>query len=87
MSITSGSGLSSTSSIEDNAVVLTADKVLIMGLQQVFTDKRINRVKGDATSSSTNHRRFKDHYGVSPVVVAALFEDLQEAEIPGCRLA
>lgn len=71
---------------DDGTVVLTAAEVLLMGLKEVnFTEKRINRVKGEATSSTTNFKRFRDHFGVSHVVVAALWETLQESNIPTAR--
>ena len=71
---------------DNNTVIFTAAEILLMGLKAVnFTDKRVNRVKGDPNSSATNFKRFKNHYGVSHVVVAALWEDLQLTDIPQAR--
>ena len=71
---------------EVETVVLTVTEVLFLGLKEVnYTEERVNRVKGDSASSPTNLKRFKDHFGVKPVVVAALWEDLQETNNPEAR--
>ena len=57
------------------------------GLDLVFTQQRINRVKGDPALSKTNEQRFKDHYGASHFVAANIWEDLQRTNIPEARVS
>lgn len=67
---------------DDDIVVLTASEIMMLGLNDVnFTKARVNRVKGNPATSKTNVDRFRNHYGVNPVVVAALWEDLQSTTI------
>lgn len=71
---------------EDSTIVLTAAEILLLGLKEVnFTDKRVNRVKGNPATSKTNVERFNSHYGCNHVVAAAIWEDLQVTDIPGAR--
>ena len=71
----------------DDIVVYTVSEILITGLKAVnYTDKRINAVKQAPTTSKTNIQRFKNHYGVKPLIVAQLFEDLQITKLETAKL-
>ena len=64
----------------------TSREMLMIGLELVYTRKRIHNVKGDAGSSKTNVQRFKNHYRGNPVVVAKIWEDLQVTTIQRARI-
>jgi hypothetical protein len=60
----------------------TADEMLQMGLGQIgFSDDQQERVK-----RATNVRRFKAHYGSSPLVLATIWEDLMTTDILAARI-
>lgn len=64
------------------ARLYTADEILRMGLEQIgFSDDKQERV-----GRPTNVRRFKAHYGSSPLVVATIWEDLLTTDIPAARI-
>jgi len=64
------------------AQLYTADEMLRMGLGQIgLSDDQQNRVK-----RATNVRRFKAHYGSSPLVLATIWEDLMTTDIPAARI-
>ena len=71
-----------------HVVFLTADKVLSRGLQmEGFSKKKINIVKkNDLLSSTTNHQRFKDHFGVSHVAAAQILKDLKTAGVAATNI-
>ena len=56
------------------------------GLKLVYSQERIFRVWGNAVTSKTNVQRFKDHYGVNPVIAAQVWRDLQTTTINRARL-
>jgi hypothetical protein len=62
----------------------TPDRMLEMGLELAGFDlsERQCRVKRD-----TNVRRFKSHYGSSPLVCAAIWENLMITTIPEARIS
>jgi hypothetical protein len=63
----------SDSSLREDEVVFTEQEVLRTGLSILhYTKKKIRRAK-----RATNLDRFKGHYGVLPVVVCELIQDLQ----------
>ena len=65
-----------------DAVVYTPNEILHKGLCLInYSPKRIQRAKRDR-----NIKRFKGHYGVEPVVVAQIFENLQRTDIPEAYL-
>jgi len=66
--------------------IKTPVEMLAAGLELVYTDQKINRVKGDPYSSKTNVQRFKDHYGANPVAVARIWEDLQTTTVTAARI-
>jgi hypothetical protein len=58
------------------------DGMLEMGLELAgFDANKQGRVKRE-----TNERRFKSHYGSSPLVCAAIWEDLMTTTIPEARI-
>ena len=64
-------------------VLYTPDEMLEMGLLQAgFDANRQGRVKME-----TNVRRFTSHYGSSPLVCAAIWEDLLTTTIPDARIS
>ena len=64
------------------ARLYTADEMLQMGLEQIgLSDDQQERVE-----RATNVRRFKAHYGSSPLVVATIWEDLMTTDIPAARI-
>jgi len=65
-----------------NYDILTAEEILLAGLQIMYTAKRIYGVKGDPLGSTTNAQRFKDHYGASHVVIEIIWTDLQMTNVP-----
>ncbi len=63
----------SDSSLGEDEVVFTVQELLRTGLSILhYTKKKIRRAK-----RATNLDRFKGHYGVLPVVVCELIQDLQ----------
>ena len=54
--------------------VLLPSEMMKIGLELVYTQKRIMRVEGDPYTSQTNVQRFKDHFGANPVVVSKIWE-------------
>jgi len=63
-------------------LVCTSDQVLVMGLGiSGFRGKRMKRV-----CMKTNLDRFGDSFGVSPVVCADIWVDLQTTTVPAARI-
>jgi hypothetical protein len=63
----------SDSSLGEDGVVFTVQEVIRTGLSILhYTKKKIRKAK-----RATNLVRFKGHYGVLPVVVCELIQDLQ----------
>lgn len=59
-------------------VVYTPNEIMKRGLYLIhYTARRIKRAK-----KAVNIERFKHHFGSEPVVIAAIFEELQLTEIP-----
>jgi hypothetical protein len=62
--------------------IFLESEILSMGLKRAgFDDVRQQRVKRE-----TNVRRFKSHFGSSPLVYAAIWEDLVTTDIPEARI-
>ena len=62
--------------------IFTEKEILRIGLLTVhFSRKRIKR-----TGRSRNIARFKAHFGATPPVVAAVFEDLQRTNLLEAKL-
>jgi hypothetical protein len=63
-------------------VILTPDEMMRKGLELCgFDERRQNKV-----CRAKNIRRFKAHYGSSPVVYAQIWEDLQTTRIRAARI-
>ena len=60
-----------------HVVVVTTKEVFSCVLRlEGFSKKRVDRLKKiDPLSSTTNRQRFKDHFGVSRVAAAQIWED------------
>lgn len=67
-------------------MLLSSREVLMHGVQLVYSQARIYRVRGDPSASKTNMQRFKDHFGANSVVVAKLWEELQTTNLPRARV-
>ena len=62
--------------------IFTANELMIIGLKLVkYTTQRIKQAK-----RKTNVERFVGHYGSTPEVCAAIFEDLQKANVLEARI-
>ena len=74
---------SDSSSVDSNLIIYTAEEIELAGLQVAgYTEGRINRVK----KAESNTARFKDRFGIHPLSVAALWEELLTTEINEARV-
>ena len=69
-----------------NVVTYTASEMMMIGLNLVYSSKRINRVHGDAETSKTNIQHFKDHFGANPSVAAMIWSNLQTTASEWARM-
>jgi len=72
---------------DDNTGLLTPNEILMSGLRLIYTEHRINNVRGDPVVSIRNIQRFKDHFGAKPLVIATLWEDLIGNDVPETLIA
>jgi len=61
--------------------IYTADQLLRIGLKMLGSDEHRQKRQ----SKKSNLADFKAHYGVYPIVIAQMWEDLQTTTIPEAR--
>jgi hypothetical protein len=81
----SSSSSSTYNIVDENGVplsILTADEMMMLGVQVFFSPIRIKNVRKE----ETNDGRFNEHYGVSPFVASTVWEDLQTTGVVEARV-